>query len=39
MVGGMTLISRILGFIRDVVIAHAFGAGTNTDAFLHLRRF
>ncbi len=33
MVGGMTLISRILGFIRDVVIAHAFGAGTNTDAF------
>jgi putative peptidoglycan lipid II flippase len=28
------LISRILGFIRDVVIAHAFGAGANTDAFL-----
>lgn len=29
----MTVISRILGFIRDVVIAHAFGAGTNSDAF------
>jgi len=29
----MTIISRILGFIRDVVIAHAFGAGTHTDAF------
>ncbi|EDN67146.1 MviN-like protein [Beggiatoa sp. PS] len=30
----MTLISRILGFIRDVIIAHIFGAGTSTDAFL-----
>lgn len=32
--GGLTLISRILGFIRDVVIAHTFGAGISTDAFL-----
>lgn len=32
-VGGLTLISRILGFIRDVVIAYAFGASANTDAF------
>lgn len=32
-VGGFTLISRILGFIRDVVIAHTFGAGAATDAF------
>jgi putative peptidoglycan lipid II flippase len=30
----MTLISRILGFIRDVIIAHVFGASTSTDAFL-----
>jgi len=30
----MTLISRILGFVRDVVIAHIFGASTSTDAFL-----
>jgi putative peptidoglycan lipid II flippase len=32
-VGGMTLISRILGFIRDVVIARYFGADAGTDAF------
>ena len=31
-VSGMTLISRILGFIRDAVIARAFGAGLATDA-------
>lgn len=32
-VGGMTLISRILGFMRDAIIARAFGAGIYTDAF------
>jgi putative peptidoglycan lipid II flippase len=32
-VSGMTLISRIFGFIRDVVIARLFGAGLATDAF------
>lgn len=32
-VSGMTLISRILGFVRDFVIARAFGAGLATDAF------
>ncbi|MFH1496079.1 MAG: murein biosynthesis integral membrane protein MurJ [Pseudomonadota bacterium] len=32
-VGGMTLISRILGFLRDAIIARAFGAGMATDAF------
>ncbi|MCU7959514.1 MAG: murein biosynthesis integral membrane protein MurJ [gamma proteobacterium symbiont of Bathyaustriella thionipta] len=31
--GSNTLISRILGFIRDVVLAHVFGAGAATDAF------
>lgn len=30
----MTLLSRILGFIRDVVIAQTFGANASTDAFL-----
>ncbi|NDU91077.1 MAG: murein biosynthesis integral membrane protein MurJ, partial [Ferrovum sp.] len=30
---GMTLLSRILGFIRDAAIAHVFGAGGLTDAF------
>lgn len=32
-VGAMTLLSRILGFVRDAVIARAFGAGLMTDAF------
>ncbi len=32
-VSGMTLISRILGFARDAVIARVFGAGPATDAF------
>ena len=32
-VSGMTLLSRILGFARDFVIARAFGAGLATDAF------
>ena len=29
----MTLVSRILGFARDAIIARAFGAGMATDAF------
>ena len=32
-VGSATLASRILGFLRDLVIARAFGAGVATDAF------
>jgi putative peptidoglycan lipid II flippase len=32
-VSSMTLLSRILGFVRDFVIARAFGAGAVTDAF------
>jgi len=32
-IGLATLISRILGFVRDVVVARAFGAGLATDAF------
>ena len=32
-VSSMTLVSRILGFVRDTVIARAFGAGVATDAF------
>jgi len=32
-VSSMTLLSRILGFARDAVIARAFGAGAWTDAF------
>ncbi len=33
-VSSMTLLSRILGFVRDTVIARAFGAGMFTDAFV-----
>ena len=33
LVGGMTLISRILGFARDMVLARYFGAGVVMDAF------
>ncbi|NTV10642.1 MAG: murein biosynthesis integral membrane protein MurJ [Zoogloea sp.] len=32
-ISGMTLLSRILGFARDFVVARAFGAGVETDAF------
>lgn len=32
-IGLATLTSRVLGFVRDVVIARAFGAGAITDAF------
>ncbi|MBO7081909.1 MAG: murein biosynthesis integral membrane protein MurJ [Neisseriaceae bacterium] len=32
-ISSMTMISRILGFIRDAVIARVFGAGVATDAF------
>jgi len=32
-ISGLTLISRILAFARDVLIARVFGAGMATDAF------
>ena len=32
-VSSMTLVSRLLGFVRDVLIARLFGAGIATDAF------
>ena len=32
-VGGMTILSRILGFLRDSIIARIFGVGISTDAF------
>ncbi|HEX7812071.1 MAG TPA: murein biosynthesis integral membrane protein MurJ [Burkholderiales bacterium] len=33
-ISSMTLLSRILGLIRDAVIARQFGVSTGTDAFL-----
>ena len=32
-VGSMTFVSRVLGFVRDTLIARVFGAGIYTDAF------
>ena len=32
-VSSMTFISRVLGFLRDMIIARSFGAGMATDAF------
>jgi len=33
-VGSMTFVSRILGFVRDTLIARVFGAGILSDAFI-----
>jgi putative peptidoglycan lipid II flippase len=38
-VGGYTLASRVLGFIRDILIAHALGTGLAADAFFVSQRF
>ncbi len=32
-VSSMTMVSRLLGFVRDMIIARVFGAGAATDAF------
>ena len=32
-VSSMTMVSRVLGFVRDAIIARVFGAGLATDAF------
>jgi putative peptidoglycan lipid II flippase len=32
-VGSMTMLSRVLGLLRDIVIANVFGASANADAF------
>ena len=37
-VSGMTLISRILGLVRDIVLARYFGAGIVMDAFIVANR-
>jgi putative peptidoglycan lipid II flippase len=38
-VGGFTMISRVLGFLRDILIASFLGAGTTADAFFVAFRF
>ena len=38
-VGGYTLLSRVFGFIRDILIANFLGAGAAADAFFVAFRF
>ena len=38
-VGGLTMLSRILGFIRDILLARVFGTGFVADAFVVAFRF
>jgi putative peptidoglycan lipid II flippase len=38
-VGGYTMLSRITGFIRDILIARYLGAGVQADAFFAAFRF
>src|SRR5690606_7553360 len=38
-VGGLTMVSRILGFARDILIAAALGSGAIADAFFVAFRF
>jgi putative peptidoglycan lipid II flippase len=38
-VGGLTMVSRILGFVRDILIAAALGTGFVADAFFVAFRF
>ena len=38
-VGGLTAVSRVLGFVRDVLIAAVLGAGPVADAFFVAFRF
>ena len=38
-IGMATLVSRVLGFVRDMIVALAFGAGPATDAFFVAFRF
>jgi putative peptidoglycan lipid II flippase len=38
-VGGLTLVSRVLGFVRDILIAAVLGTGAVADAFFVAFRF
>jgi len=38
-VGGYTLLSRVTGFMRDIIMAYILGAGPLSDAFLVAFRF
>ncbi len=38
-VGGLTMVSRVFGFVRDILIAAVLGAGTASDCFFVALRF
>lgn len=38
-VGGLTMVSRVLGFVRDIMIAGLLGSGTTAQAFFIAFRF
>ena len=38
-IGSMTMLSRIFGFVRDILIANFLGAGAVADAFVVAFRF
>jgi putative peptidoglycan lipid II flippase len=38
-VSSLTMVSRVLGYVRDFFIARIFGAGVLTDAFFVAFRF
>lgn len=38
-VGGLTMVSRVLGFVRDILVAAALGSGWVADAFFVAFRF
>ncbi len=38
-VGGLTMVSRVLGFIRDIMVAGTLGSGAVADAFFVAFRF
>src|SRR5262249_54131225 len=38
-VGGLTMVSRVLGFVRDILIAATLGSGAVADAFFVAFRF
>ncbi len=37
-VSGLTFLSRILGLVRDIIVAHLIGAGVSADVFLFANR-
>lgn len=38
-IGGLTMVSRVFGFVRDILLARLLGAGTGADAFFVAFKF